>query len=293
MKKLRIILTIILVFVLGSCVKEAKLKISTKKKLVVYCLLNPDDSITKIFVDYNRPVGEKITYNMNNGDNMYNNAEIELSDGNQSITVRYNVSEKMYMFRDRDFDIKPGLKYTLKVRDLANGTQVQATTQVPVDLVRNSDFTIDSVLNTGDDHGVSYYISISWDDIVGQRNFYAYDFVDSSYNSGESMFATNFSYIVTDEKVVNGRIDAEPQLLLNSLLTPQELKRKIEDGRISTRVYNLDKPLYDYLVYAGMSEGEDEETIFQDPVTVYTNIEGGLGVFGAYRETKRIIDKLK
>lgn len=295
MKKLNIIYIVLLVALLGSCVKNANLKISKTPKLVVYCLLNPDDSVTRIFVDYSSPSGSISNSDFYNWG--YEHAEIEISNGSKTHTLSYDLLNKTYMFNHKDFNIEPGVRYTLKVRDLANGTQVQAETQVPVDRAQNLGIEIDSVLSANEELETTYFTKISWDDILGQRNFYAYDFVDSSsFRSPSlmSMFMEGKSYVQTDDKVANGRIEAEPQELTGHFGgrdVMAVLYAAIARGDASIRVYNLDKPLYDYLVYAGVSNGDDN--IFQDPVTVYTNIEGGLGVFGAYRETKHIIDKLK
>ncbi|HTF80632.1 MAG TPA: DUF4249 domain-containing protein [Cytophagales bacterium] len=285
MKKLLLVICVQMVLLLlSSCIRDAKLKVPSVKKLVVYATVSPDDSITDVYVGHSKPVN-RIFNAATSADTAYAHAIVTLSNGSKHVVLAFDQQRNTYSVARRDFPIEAGMSYHLEVTDPREGMKVKAHTTVPLSKPEGLDHKSDSISNVEQDLRKAYFIKMSWGDVGAERNYYAYDMVNSM---GEYSILQRRSHILSDEKIKDGRIETEYQELS---LQYHSLKSAVDRGYINMYAYHIDKNLYDYLVYVGF---EDEGiSITQDPVTLFTNIEGGLGVFGSYRKTSEVIKNLK
>ena len=61
-----------------------------------------------------------------------------------------------------------------------------------------------------------------------------------------------------------------------------------ESYRLRVKVLRIDKPLFDYLYSLGIFE--QQSTMYKEPVKVYSNVQGGLGVVGSCFTREVIMD---
>lgn len=61
-----------------------------------------------------------------------------------------------------------------------------------------------------------------------------------------------------------------------------------ESYRLRVKVLRLDKPLFDFLYTLGIQE--KQPSMYKEPVKVYSNVQGGLGVVGSCFTREVIMD---
>lgn len=275
---------LLLCALLVSCVSDAKLKYKHPVKLVVFAAISPDDTITDIKVRYNAPLGSTISWN---SPNVYSTAKVKIMSEGAEYIVPFDANRNSYRLRHSLFEIKPGATYSLVVDD-QNGLVVTSETKVPLDTVRNITVEFDSILDLNSDGEKRLAADMSWDKLNGV-NFYKYDITDTS----NSYYSYSFNSYY--EQVEHAQLSDEDQQGSSRtktgfrylMLSSNMLDEAVNARRLNASVYTINEELYRYFNY--VAKQDDDDLFIQDPYTVYTNIKGGLGVFGAYRKNAIIV----
>lgn len=284
--------SIYFIFILGSfftsCVEKADLKISTNRKLVVYGVLSPEDTATQFLVFYNKPLGTTVEYGI---DPVIKDAQLLLKSNTQSFIIPYVPENDAFVLKQSDFKIVAGETYTLEVND-GKGLSVNATTTVPLTQPKNMDYYLDTTYTIQSENQKQLVVKMQWTNtlISSEINYFSYDIITKEeYNSDRSII-NNQSKLADNINVADSIIQTINEPIYNSDYI--SIVNNINFGKLVMQVNTIDSNLYHYLKYAG-SVNEEEFDLIQDPATVFTNINGGLGVFGSCRKSEEVITKVK
>jgi hypothetical protein len=264
---------------ISSCIDDVdNIKLpNVEPKLVVQSFITPNDSV-KVHVWLSSP----INYNVTSGGDYYDdefvvisNADVLLTNqsGTEQMLVPFDSSLDYYALSPQEFGIQMGETYTLSVISPEYGA-ITASTTVPSYVPIVSSVELDTLNENewGDVRGIlTGYLT----DEGGVENYYAaHVFNYSEYTDGED---TN-SYIsfATRMLISDKGYDGEdmPFRVDFSLSV-------YEDHLVHLYALSVDEHYYRF--HRSLDNvGDFEDNPFTESTHLYTNIEGGLGVFASY-----------
>jgi hypothetical protein len=266
----RLAIFLLLIFVCFGCLEDVTDLPSTEPKLVVYSFLTPGDTI-KVTVTKSIPL--IYNYPSTAWEDYYPpitdaTVTIRNSTSSEATTIPYNIYHSCYMLLPSEFEIEKGQEYVLSVS--ATGLKpVMGSTIVPTDLPNLQWIRIDTV---GGSNDPQLRISGSVMDIPNEDNFYCLsvviwqgyydDWYDTTYYY---QYATRemFSDFGNDGQEIGFRTQVYGEYWSKMLVF----------------VHSTDENYYKYhKAFYSLSE----ENPFSEPTPLYTNIQGGLGVFSSY-----------
>lgn len=262
-------------------------------KLVVQSFISPQDTLIKVFVSLTRPV-----YNGNiNNNGWITDADVKISDGLTTKQLLFDgLSGTKYTLHTSQMPIVAGKTYTLMV-NTKDGRSAKATCTVPYPADTASlTYKWDTTANRDDNVGQitrTVKLNMSWNDIAGGVNYYrAGSFVRMVETNGtpeetlQTMYGPSYSDLQTDknkdgQKIAMNDLSAEVYEQIGGTVMGFSFRP------IGIRVYLLscDENYYKYHKTAVNNGGDP----FSEPTLVFSNVQGGLGCFGAYNEHVKII----
>ncbi|HLO92585.1 MAG TPA: DUF4249 domain-containing protein [Lentimicrobium sp.] len=245
---------------------------SSPPKLVVTSFISSNMPYISVNVYKTRPL-----YSTSYNTDIYppvKTAIVILSDGNNTVTLPYDEESMCYRIRQTEMEISKGKTYYLKVTDGDLHAEAECTVpsiSLPEFEVVNIDTTID------EDYGqISYHANLRFKDSIGEGQFY--HVTVSSVFKGDigtvpTIYEIGFSRgepFVSDK----GRDGNYFTYTTNDIyLDPgQGLELVLSIGITDENYYNYHKAIYDF----------QDDNPFAEPSPIYSNIKGGLGVFGSY-----------
>lgn len=255
--------------------------------LVIGGFISPSDSIIQIHVG--KTVSTSSSLNMAGGDTV-ENATVILSGNGLSATLAYDEVYRSYVIPFDQFPIAGGHTYFLTV-STPDGLAAQSQTTVPAEANTSLDYTIDSIVT--EPYGYKQkelLFSVSWQDMPGQANYYRlhgqYQVGNTSsnpnpndpyyYNMSAIYFGSMYQseYFISDKATNGGMIGpVNGQCYIYGNSTGEK--------HTSIMLLTVDKNYYEY--YSSLWNVNQDDP-FSEPQNVFTNIEGGLGVFGSYQQ---------
>lgn len=275
MKLYSIIITTAIVLLLQGCetVLDTDKVPQFESKLVVTAFLEPGKDVNMLNVSVNQPL-----YGDLGNVNQTGNISAFISDGEQEIKL--NTGNELMYFSSAEMKVVPGAKYFLRVSS-DKGMEVHSECSVPYffDLKAEVDtFTI--VTSTNNMLLRHFKGEFSFSDSSGYENYYRvfarlttykkYSSGGSTYK-GES-FLSDETQLFTDKSAGQ---DGRLRIPLEIGIYPAFY----DSAFLKIYVMNTDKSYY--LYHKSIENYEDGENPFAEPVPIYSNIEGGLGVFAA------------
>jgi hypothetical protein len=284
---------------------EGKLP-QTQAKITVECFLSPQSTYIEVNVSESQPLfGSSAGY-----PRILPNAEVILSGENGSIIVPFVDSLNIYQVDSRKFTIEAGKTYHLLIND--NGRSVTSVCTIPMHEPVVKSYSIDSISNAHGDMWVTNNIRISWDDIKDVANFYnvrgyallaetqlLYDHTTnlSSPHRISQIITLDNGYLRNQisDKNLDGFTFESPTYKIHTP-PPYLIEYKDEDGNLQTtnsdpelkqihfEILNVDEHYYQY--HRSLNAASNNDNPFTEPALIYTNIEGGLGCFGAFNTGK-------
>lgn len=293
-------------FLLASCDSlrqevDPSLITSEPEKLVVACFISPQDTMLVAEVTRSQPVlGENVGYNLR-----VPNATITLSDGSRSLVFQKIVSktpDQYYYGADpKNLPIVAGRTYTLTVQ-VPDGRRVVGQCTVP-SAINPASMIIDSVQTIRNGRvNREFFVRLRWQDPVSETNYYrtagTFNYLPKTTNPGSPTPGWQQTLIafgrngenrgLTDDRGNNGQQlssgrgfftpDYSGQLSLNLL------KGMLESAYFSLYLLHTDVNYYRYHE-AVLRQNRTGGNPFAEPVLIPSNIEGGLGCFGAFNRT--------
>ncbi|WP_128547570.1 DUF4249 domain-containing protein [Larkinella soli] len=275
------------------------------EKLVVTCFLAPQDTILVANVALSRPVlGENVSYDTRRKD-----AVITLSEGSRSVRFKIregNVPGGFYYYVDpKEFPIEAGKTYTLNV-GIADGRKVQAKCTVPHPVIPD-DIVLDSALTLRNGFsGKEFLVRLRWLDPSGEKNFYRVggifkyraapinprDTTTIRWQSNLIDFRRNReTRDLIDDRGNDGTTLASPRGKFNignndNQTTLAQFLSVYQNAELEIDLLHTDENYYRYHE-AVFRQDQTGGNPFAEPILIPTNIEGGLGCFGAYNRSTR------
>jgi hypothetical protein len=275
----------------------------SKPKLVVTSFISPQDTLLKVVVTKSVPIyGQSTTLTGTpypGGIPNVHDATVVLSDGTTSVNLTTDGLGGLYVVQSDKLPILPGQTYYLTV-STPDGLQVKASCTVPtkandaITSIRIDSTTTESV------PGYSYKeysVSVEWQDMPGEGDYYRL-FAERPYMYGTGYDPANpnkvdtlYSQIFfgqgeeyTKDAGQDGRkfIVRDGNFQANTDNTSENFKVKRE---INILLLTTDKNYYQY--HRGIANYTYDNP-FAEPTLLYSNVEGGLGVFAAYQQVKRV-----
>ncbi|MGM9506455.1 DUF4249 domain-containing protein [Larkinella sp. GY13] len=269
------------------------------EKIVVACFIAPQDTVLTAEVSLSKPVlGENSGY-----DKRVSNATITLSDGVRSIVFdrRDGQYQGQYYYGadPKKFPVVAGQRYTLTVQ-IPDGRKVEAVCTVPKAVVPR-EVVLDSIPTFENGFsGKDYFVRLNWQDPAGEENFYrvagVYNYLplQSTYpNAPTPNWVRNLidyrpngdDRDLVDDRQRDGEILNSPRGFLRFYgFSQQTLFERVQRLNCVIDLLHVDANYYQYQE-AVLRQSQTGGNPFAEPVLVPTNIQGGLGCFGAYNRS--------
>lgn len=262
-----------------ACVSEAEIDLpNNEPKLVVISFISPQDTIIWVEVSKSAPLFKKRDVSLEN--KIVADATVHISDGENQALLDYNKLRWKYFIDASEFPVLAGGTYQLKVAT-PDGLTAEGACTVPMS---NNTLSFDYEKQIGNRfENESYIVTAKWtstpQDDYGFRLFGEAEF-SYEYPPGES----NVSYtpiIIGEEYVPSSGTMYEKKGILTFFNESYDYKN------IKIGLLNVDEHYYRYHTTLSVYSGDDP---FSEPAPLYSNIEGGLGVFAAYNKTTVVRD---
>lgn len=298
-------------FILTGCetmvndLEEGKLPKATSK-ITAECFLSPQSAYIEVNVSESQPLfGSSAGY-----PRVLPDAEVIISGENGSVNIPFIDSLNIYQINSSLFRLQAGKTYHLLINH--NNRTVTSECTIPLHEPVVKSYSIDSVTNTTGDMWVTNYIRFSWEDYKGQVNYYnvrgyalledtrlLYDHTTNltlPYRLSQTI-QLDYAYLRNQisDKNLDGftfesptfKINTPPAYLIeytdeNGNLQTTESDPKLK--QIHFEILNVDEHYYRY--HRSMNDSYNNDNPFTEPALIYSNIDGGLGCFGAYNTGK-------
>ncbi len=236
-----------------------------EKKIVVQSFISPDDTVVSALITWSKPIiGTKDWEDIE----LILNATVIISDGTKTEQLLWNDKNELYEIRASVFPIIAGKKYFLTV-SVPDGNNVKSVCEVP--FTKNTSLTLSRI----DTNMVDYDVNVSFrykDHEPGRNNYYR--LIGKNDNNYQS-FRGDGEY----------RIDSE---LDDNNIFKFSFYFGSNSQKVKAWILNCD---YNYFQYhKTLIAAENNYGIFSEPSLIFSNVEGGLGCFGAYNSYEVEVD---
>jgi hypothetical protein len=249
------------------------------RKIVAYCFISPQDTLITARIFHSTPLYTSRTPNEQQNSQIITNATVILEHNGASVVLPYNNQLECYALPVEQFAITAGATYHLKVT-VDGMPSVEAQTTVPRDIINLTHYQLTNLPSTNQ-NGMEesrYLIETKWNDIASETNFYGLIINEQVvWSPGNTQEVHNFTmhraYLSdngTEGETMTHRAE------LNSYINPIELT-----GDNGIRIYLLNCSRDYFLYHRSLQNGAGISDPFSEPSMVHSNIEHGLGCFGA------------
>jgi hypothetical protein len=284
------ILLIAILLALTACEKEVtNIKLpQASSKLVVTSFISPQDTMLWVSVIESVPAIGKI--NLSSED--IRNATVSISDGERSINLLYDIQARTYTADAETLPIIPGKTYFLEVTD-TKGRKAEASCTVPVTAEPALEIAIDSANGRYGDY-MEYFMLMKWQDTPGEINYYRIFAEISTNQEGGTQYTWPVSFESDGSGYSNIRLYSDNRLDGAKFSSPKGILFHRSNSSQFPRFPAI-TTLYSYLLSTDehyyhyhqslMNNYNVDGNPFAEPVLLYSNVNGGLGVFAAYNRT--------
>jgi hypothetical protein len=259
-------------------------------KVVVNSFISPADTAAMVLLTWSKPISkpnnEKIDF--------IDHAEVQISDQNgNTAQLQYDPERKLYSISTDVFQIHAGQNYTLRV-DVAGHAPINANAYVPF---ANNSLTLEKIDTLPGDWNDRIIIEYSFTDNPGEReNFYTqgayrqvevYDWENDTTKLHQIMMYTIYGdrYISNRDKEGEHFLIRAEAYIYNNTGWPEE--NPDVHHQINILLLTTDEHYYRY---HRALENYYPDDFFSEPVHMYSNIDGGLGVFAGYNRSVLVIE---
>ena len=297
MKTYRIIPIIILaaLVMLTGCEKDAvNVKpFNVESKLVVHAFISPQDTVIKVHLQKSQPaIGRKLS----DEQLQVKNANVRITDGSSTVTLTYDPAHNAYFTKPDEWPIVAGKTYKLNVT-APGGFSATGSCTVPLASgVAITDVSSSSTKEP-DYYGYETYqykVRYKWTDAPGVDNYYRtlatriYWYKDYNGNRQEGVNPLYMDHgkpgLYKDDKAQGGVLVSDDFYFYEG--TQAEVEKPY---RLHLLLVVADKHYYMHQD-AQHKQSQSNGNPFAEPVVMYSNIEGGLGVFAGYNQVEAFAD---
>jgi len=263
MQKIIVILSILVLF--SSCedifLKETDVNLAIENKLVVESFISPQDDEIVVRLKYAQPTVGYVPFEKSSS-NPIPDATVKLSNGDSTVILTFH-EFKDYTIAADSFPIQPGVTYFLDIKTL-NGLVAKSTCTVPINKVDTSSISSERV----DDK-----LFVTWKDIPDENNWYSLFHLRFEWDENQWNLGTNY---LLDEMFTDENADGA---IFNTNFYYTAVSNNSYYNILL--LCNVDEQYYKFHKTKA-AQFAANESIFSEPSSIYTNIEGGYGVFAAY-----------
>jgi hypothetical protein len=258
-------------------------KINTTPDLVVTSFISPQDTALEVYVTKSRPVVGQVH---SPDASLVTNATVRISQGGQSVLLTYHPERRLYRAKASLLPVLAGQTYTLSVTTpdhytVTGNCTVPLTTGVAVTDLAHS--IRKHTWWTGGEYD-EHVLTFKWQDAPGRENFY-HPVAEREYRNPDS------PQLLRDGMNGDGKVYFSDQSK-DGLVFTASRSFSMMPGQPDPRPANLNVYLavtdraY-YLYHQSLDQHEDSNgNPFAEPVLIYSNVTGGLGIFSAYNQIK-------
>ena len=259
-------------------------------KVVVHSFISPADTAAMVLLTWSKPISKP----GNDGIQFIEDASVQINDLNGNMAqLLYDPVRKLYIVSTSEFQIFAGQQYELHV-NVAGQPLINASAYVPFANQSLAFHRLDTLPSAGLDRVVVEY---SFTDKPGEReNFYApkayrqivvYDSENDTTKLHQIKMFTTYgeNYISNNGKEGNTFQLRAETYIYNDPFEPdggQEVQNPINILLLTTDEH--------YYKYHRALENYYPDDFFSEPVHIYSNIDGGLGVFAGYNQSVLVIE---
>jgi hypothetical protein len=209
-----------------------------------------------------------------------------MSDGETWVNLLYNEQQRAFTANAATLPVVPGNTYFLEVSD-AKGRKADASTTVPITQDVPLEIDIDSAKARYGDY-TEYFMTMKWQDTPGETNYYRVFAELISNQSGvgtysQPIYFEDFSFnisVYSDNRLDGARFSSPRGFIFKPPYNPQQPVA----STLYAYLLNTDEPYYRYHQSLTNNYNVDGNP-FAEPVLLFSNVNGGLGVFAAYNRT--------
>jgi hypothetical protein len=282
----------------------------SESKLVVQSFISPQAARINVVVTESVPLFGESTGSRGS---VIRNAIVKISDGVHEAVIPFDTASQLYSIDKALFTIAASKTYTLNVSD--GKRTVTSSCTVPQKQALTKTYVIDtSFSRDGFDQDTALTLKMTWDDIVGDTNFYRVKAsVDLEYSIPEGNSAETFK----ERRIRNrfnfrwddtiGRNDYQSDLNIDGVTftspvgrasLPQVVTYDYGNGSkftvypkakiitVTMEIYNTDENYFKY--HRSLETRGSSDNPFVEPSLIFSNINGGLGCFAAYNAGQAI-----
>lgn len=248
---------------------------SYTQKMIITGYISPDKSSNLIDISSNLRIYGGELYKVNNLGNVsaiVSNGEIEKA---------LDTAKTGFAFKSPGNPVEEGRTYRLKIS--SNIGSVDASCTVP--FRRKFNLKLDTIQAPGYMHGY-YDVKVRFTDYRGEDNYYLLFCEQVMYRSGKvfySVFQFSGKNYISDK----GNDGSEFRMNVAGVIGASNMT---DSSFVKVILLNTDENYYKFMKSLdNYNSGEDP---FTEPSPVYSNVNGGLGIFATYT-TDSLIFKLK
>jgi hypothetical protein len=280
-KRILSIFALSLLIAFTGCEKEVtNIKLpQASSKLVVTSFISPQDTLLRVSVVESVPAIGKSTLSSNT----IRDATVTMSNGDRSVTFTYQDTQQAYV---ADADVLPivqGNSYALEVVD-TKGRKANATCTVPINQPVDVEMVIDSAKSDYADF-MQYYMTLNWQDTPGEINYYRIFAEIATTQGSHSPFSQRVYFedsrndinLLTDNRLDGAKFSSPRGSIWKPPYNPDHPTTNTLVGYL----LNTDEHYYRYHQSLNNNYNTDGNP-FAEPVLLYSNMNGGLGVFASY-----------
>lgn len=243
-----------------------------EKKIVVQCFISADDEIIKAMVTWSKPV---LGTTVNAEPEVIMDAKVVIDGGGKKETMKWDAVLKLYQLDSSFFNIEAGKAYTLSVT-LPNGKNVSASCAVPAS--KNTSLSLTRRDTVPKDFG-SLEITCTF-------NYMDHDGLHTNYYrlAGQAIYSNP-----GDGPSVNGDFKKDTELISSNTYKVMYSENSFnKPEKVKAWIINCDLNYFEY--HKTLQGAQYNMGLFSEPSIVYSNVNGGLGCFGAYSSFEIEVD---
>ncbi|HLN19644.1 MAG TPA: DUF4249 domain-containing protein [Bacteroidales bacterium] len=271
----RHILLLLIAFLTGceSEVNNVKLP-DFKPQIVISAFITPGNNITYADVSTTKRV-----FGVLGNDILRGAVSVTISDGEkETIMTR---SGDRFFFRNESNSISPGKTYSLKVISQYY-PEASSSCTVP-DRIRQN-ITLDTFSIARSEMGFNWnelMFRLSFDDQPGKENFYRVILRYIAYSSptGYRKYTEDYYIPLEKELFTDKKVNSEGKFTIEDRLN---FYPSTYNDSAFLKVYILNTDNSYYLFHKSIGDYDNNPSPFSEPSLVYSNINGGVGIFSSF-----------
>lgn len=263
----KIIYIALVIFSIGCSMDAVNVDIpEVDPKLSVSCFISSETDTIKVAVFWSKPIFSNVERPGRPED-----ALVTISNGTQTSTLIYNPITQQYEIPTSDFPLTTSAQYYLRVK-ASDGTEVYASTAIPG--IAPSVFSQEIEYGEYDGFGFEgnkfYRAKTTLNDLTSNFERYRVMYYESEDYGNGSFDSYRGETFLTDENLNSGKIYTE--FVTDYYMFGGDAKLKTVVVLASEEYYRFHFTAYNQF------DGDP----FSEPTLIYSNINGGLGVFAGY-----------